>query len=230
MRFINKNLKKEYFRCALTNIYFCPTEAENFPSEDDRWMHISFDIAYKCDIYLNKVRVEHVVAFFDLGQYRVAGEKIANMSFLTQHQHLLDGQIRYFLVKDTIDFLNFKCTFLNSKNEKLTFKKRHRSCLYHTMEPHLLKYTFVLYRTQFNGKNPVTLEVEENSINECKRQYEGKKCQCVVSKILFMPNKALNFPDEEDHYVHVQFENAQTPVTFINIELTELIVCSFNLN
>ena len=45
-----------------------------------------------------------------------------------------------------------------------------------------------------------------------------------------MPNKALNFPDEEDHYVHVQFENAQTPVTFINIELTELIVCSFNLN
>ena len=98
------------------------------------------------------------------------------------------------------------------------------------MKPHLLKYTFVLYRTQFNEKNPYTLEVEENSINECERQYEGKKYQCVVSEILFVPNKALNFPDEEDRYMHVQFENAQTPVMFINTKLTESIVCSFNLN
>ena len=93
-----RNLKKKYFRCALTNIYFCPTKAENFPSEDDRWMHISFDMADKCDIYLNIVRVEHVVVSFDLGQYRVAGEKRASLSFLTQHQPLLDGQIRYFVV------------------------------------------------------------------------------------------------------------------------------------
>ena len=98
------------------------------------------------------------------------------------------------------------------------------------MEPHLLKYTFVLYRTQFNEKNPFTLEVDENSINECERQYEGKKCQCVVSEILFMQKKMLNFPDEGDRYVHVKFENAQTPITFINTELTESIVCSFNLN
>ena len=77
---------------------------------------------------------------------------------------------------------------------------------------------------------PFTLEVEENSINECERQYEGKKCQCVVSEILIMPKKALNFPDEDDRYVHVQFENTQTTVTFINTKLTESIVCSFNLN
>ena len=115
-----RNLKKKYYCCASTNNYFCPTEAENLPSEDNRWMH--FDMADKCDIYLNNVRVEHVVASFDLGQYRVAGEKRANMSFLTQCQLLLNGQIRYFVVKDAIDFLNFKFTLLNSKNEKLIFK------------------------------------------------------------------------------------------------------------
>ena len=80
------------------------------------------------------------------------------------------------------------------------------------MELYLLKYTFVLYRRQFNEKNPFTLEVEKNFINKCERQYQGKKCQCVVSEIFLKPNKQLNFPDEEDHNVHVQFENAQTHV------------------
>ena len=45
-----------------------------------------------------------------------------------------------------------------------------------------------------------------------------------------MPSKVVNFPDENDRYVQVQFENAQTPITLINSELTESIVCSFNLN
>ena len=69
--------------------------------------------------------------------------------------------------------------------------------------------------------------VEKNSINECERQYEEKKCQCVVSEILFMLNMGLNFPDEDDRYVHVQFENAQTPVTFINTELTDSVFVQF---
>ena len=86
-----RNLKKKCYRSALTNIYFCPTEAENFPSEDDRWMHVSFDMADKCDIYLNNVRVEHVVASFDLGQYRVAGVKRANAQWkIVEQQHIIN--------------------------------------------------------------------------------------------------------------------------------------------
>ena len=42
-----RNLKKKFYRCVLTNTYFCPTEAENLPSEDDRWIYLSFDIAEK---------------------------------------------------------------------------------------------------------------------------------------------------------------------------------------
>ena len=49
-----------------------------------------------------------------------------------------------------------------------------------------------------------------------------------MREILFMPNKGLNFPDEDDRYV--LFENAQTHVTIINTELTESIVYSLNLN
>ena len=105
-----------------------------------------------------------------------------------------------------------------------------RSHVCHAMESHLLNIPFVLFRTQFNKKNPFTLQVDKNSINESERQYAGKKCRCIVSKILFMTNEAMNFPDETDRYVHVQFENAQTPVKFIYEELTEKIECSFNLN
>ena len=49
-------------------------------------------MADKCDIYLKNLRV-HLVASFDMGQYRVAGEKRANQSFLTQHQPLLDESV-----------------------------------------------------------------------------------------------------------------------------------------
>ena len=80
------------------------------------------------------------------------------------------------------------------------------------MEPHLLKYTFIIYRTQFNEKNPFTLEIKENSINECKRQYEGKKCQCEVSEILFMPIKAFNFPDKDDRYVMFNLKTRKHPL------------------
>ena len=59
-------LKKKYYLCALTSIYFCPTEAENFPSKDDRWIHISFDMADKCDIYLRNSLKKKKCTFLNL--------------------------------------------------------------------------------------------------------------------------------------------------------------------
>ena len=116
-----RNSNKKFYCCVLTNIYFFPTEADNFPSEEDRWVHITFNMAEKCNVYLNNMKVEHVVASFDLNRYMNKGDKRTNISLLTNHQPLLEGQMRYFLVKDTVDFSTFSCALLNSKNEKLIF-------------------------------------------------------------------------------------------------------------
>ena len=100
------------------------------------------------------------------------------------------------------------------------------------MDTVFLKDVFILHKDwkKVNEKNPLLLEVENESIDECLKRYGEKEVECVIRQILFMSSNVLNFPHEHDRAVHVQFENVISQIVFLNNKLVENVVCSFDMN